>query len=104
MALVKDKGFVCKYIISAKPHGAPTSQRAIPVSIFSAEPAVARTFLRDWLKDAPPGEAGDMPDLRDILDWEYYKGRLRGAVQKNYLASSSSAKCQKSMPRRGASG
>lgn len=82
MDLVKDKGLVCKYIISAKPHGAPTSQRAIPVSIFSAEPAVARTFLRDWLKDAPPGEAGDMPDLRDILDWEYYKGRLRGAVQK----------------------
>ena len=23
-----------------------------------------------------------MPDLRYILDWEYYKGRLRGAVQK----------------------
>jgi len=80
--LVKDKGLVCKYIISAKPHGAPTSQRAIPVSIFSAEPAVARKYLRDWLKDAPPGEADKMPDLRDILDWEYYKGRLRGAVQK----------------------
>ena len=80
--LVKDKGLVCKYIISAKPHGAPTSQRAIPVSVFSSTPAVARKYLREWLKDAPPGEAGEMPDLRDILDWEYYKGRLRGAVQK----------------------
>ena len=31
---------------------------------------------------SPRGEADKMPDLRDILDWEYYKGRLRGAVQK----------------------
>ena len=28
--------------------GAPTSARAIPVAIFSTEPAVARSFLRKW--------------------------------------------------------
>ncbi len=37
--------------------GAPTSARAIPVAIFSTEPAVARSFLRKWtgeLSDCAP--------------------------------------------------
>jgi hypothetical protein len=49
----------CKaqYVITRKPDGAPTSERAIPVSIFQAEPAVARSFLREWTKDTVAGKA-----------------------------------------------
>ena len=66
--LIKDKGLVCKYIISKKPYGAPTSERAIPVSIFNADVSVARSFLKSWTKDAIPGEADEMPDMREMVD------------------------------------
>lgn len=83
--LVKDKGLVCKYIISKKPLGAPTSQRAIPVSIFNAEVSIARKFLLEWTKSNSnefSGADDEMPDMRDLVDWEYYKTRLAGAIQK----------------------
>ena len=51
--IANDKGLKAQYIITKKPAGAPTSQRAVPVTIFQAEPAVARSFLRDWTKDSP---------------------------------------------------
>ncbi|KAK7026723.1 DNA polymerase epsilon catalytic subunit [Paramarasmius palmivorus] len=35
--MLKDKGLACKFIISAQPIGAPVTERAIPVAIFSAE-------------------------------------------------------------------
>ena len=49
--MVKDKGFAsaCKLIISAKPVGAPVTEGAVPVAIFSAEESVKRTYLRRWL-------------------------------------------------------
>jgi len=80
--LIKDKGLVCKYVISKKPLGAPTSQRAIPVSIFNAEVPVARAYLKEWTQDKVPGEDDEMPDMREMVDWEYYKTRLAGAIQK----------------------
>lgn len=49
--MTKDKGLACKFIISAKPYGAPVTERAVPVAIFDAEPAVKKHFLRKWLKD-----------------------------------------------------
>ena len=76
--MVKDKGLACKFIISAKPHGAPVTDRAVPVAIFSAEDSVKRTYLRKWLRD--PGLANF--DLRAILDWEYYIERLGSVIQK----------------------
>lgn len=52
---MKDKvGLNCSYVVAKKPEGAPTSQRAIPTTIFSAEPAVARSFIRKWIKEMPP--------------------------------------------------
>lgn len=45
---VKDKGLVCHYVIAAHPSNQPTSERAIPVAIFSTDPSVARTYLRKW--------------------------------------------------------
>ena len=76
--MVKDKGLACKYIISSMPKGAPVTERAVPVAIFSAEPTLKRHFLRLWLKD---NSLGDL-DLRSILDWDYYIERLGGVVQK----------------------
>lgn len=76
--MVKDKGLACKYIISSMPKGSPVTERAIPVAIFSAEPALKKHFLRLWLKDNSIGEL----DLRSILDWDYYIERLGGVVQK----------------------
>ena len=76
--MVKDKGLNCKFIVSRMPAGAPVSERAVPVVIFSAEPAIQRQYLRKWLKD---NSLTDF-DLRNLLDWEYYITRLGSAIQK----------------------
>jgi len=76
--MMKDKGLACKFIISAKPIGAPVTERAVPVAIFSAEENVKRTYLRRWLKDSSLVNF----DLRSILDWEYYVERLGSVIQK----------------------
>ncbi|KAF9223138.1 DUF1744-domain-containing protein [Gyrodon lividus] len=76
--MVKDKGLACKFIISAKPNGAPVTERAVPIAIFSTEESIKRTYLRKWLKD--PGLTTF--DLRSILDWEYYIERLGSVIQK----------------------
>jgi DNA polymerase epsilon subunit 1 len=80
--LVKDKGVKAQYVIANKPVGAPTSDRAIPVSIFQAEPAVARSFLREWMKDSPGGDSSEVPDMRELVDWDYYFTRLASTIQK----------------------
>ena len=76
--MVKDKGLACKFIISAKPLGAPVTERAVPVAIFDAEESVKRHFLRKWLKD----NSLIGFDLRSILDWTYYEERLGSVIQK----------------------
>lgn len=76
--MVKDKGLACKFIISARPMGAPVTERAIPVAIFSAEESVKRMYLRKWLKDNSMINF----DLRHILDWNYYIERLGSVIQK----------------------
>ena len=76
--MTKDKGLACKFIISAKPHGAPVTERAVPVAIFNADPAVKKNFLRKWLKD----NGLVTFELRDVLDWSYYIERLGSVIQK----------------------
>ena len=76
--MVKDKGLACKFIISARPMGAPVTERAIPIAIFSAEESVKRMYLRKWLKDNSMVNF----DLRHILDWGYYIERLGSVIQK----------------------
>lgn len=66
--MVRDKGLSCRFIISTKPHGAPVTERAVPVAIFSAELSIKKHFLRKWLKD---NSLADF-ELRSILDWDYY--------------------------------
>ena len=76
--VIKDRGLACKFIVSAKPYGAPVTERAVPVAIFNAEPAVKQHFLRRFLKD---NSITDF-DLRSILDWNYYIERFAGVIQK----------------------
>lgn len=70
--MVRDKGLNCNLIISRLPAGAPVTERAIPVAIFSCEPTIRKYFLRKWLKDA----SLDCDDFRHLVDWDYYKDRL----------------------------
>lgn len=78
---IKDKGLSAHYIVARQPAGTPTSDRAVPVAIFSTEPAIARAFLRRWTREADLGGEGP-PDPRDLIDWAYYKERLGNAIQK----------------------
>ena len=81
---VRDKGLVCNYVLSAFPTGTPTSERAIPVAIFSTDPSVARSYLKKWCggRIGMSDDSSVLPDVRDILDWAYYKERLGSAIQK----------------------
>ena len=82
-ARIKDKGLNCNYVVSARPLGAPTSERAVPVAVFATEPAVARAFLRRWCGDLDDGRpATSRPDIRAVVDWDYYRERLGSAIQK----------------------
>ncbi|KAI5118298.1 hypothetical protein M0805_003817 [Coniferiporia weirii] len=93
--MVKDKGLACKFIISAKPIGAPVTERAVPVAIFSAEESVKRTYLRKWLKDNSLATF----DLRSILDWEYYIERLGSVIQKLITIPAAMQKVANPVPR-----
>lgn len=93
--MVKDKGLSCRFIVSAKPSGAPVTERAVPVAIFSAEPAIKRHFLRRWLKDMSITDF----ELRSILDWDYYIERLGSVVQKLITIPAAMQKVPNPVPR-----
>ncbi|KAF2666688.1 DUF1744-domain-containing protein [Microthyrium microscopicum] len=92
--MIKDKGLNCKYIISSRPRGAPVTERAIPVAIFSAEEKVKRFFLKKWLKEDP----GDM-DPRGVIDWNYYLERLASVIQKIITIPAALQKVSNPVPR-----
>ncbi|KAF9527210.1 hypothetical protein CPB83DRAFT_425605 [Crepidotus variabilis] len=93
--MVKDKGLACKFIISAKPMGAPVTERAVPVAIFSAEESVKRMYLRRWLKDSALVNF----ELRSILDWGYYIERLGSVIQKLITIPAAMQKVPNPVPR-----
>lgn len=64
----------CEFIISKFPLNAPVVERAIPVMIFkSPEKDV---YLKKWLKTTSSTE------LRDIIDWDYYRKRFESILQR----------------------
>ena len=93
--MVKDKGLACKFVISAQPLGAPVTERAVPVAIFSAEESVKRIFLRKWLRNNGLTNF----DLRSILDWEYYIERLGSVIQKLITIPAAMQKVVNPVPR-----
>ncbi|KAH9255454.1 hypothetical protein BASA81_006573 [Batrachochytrium salamandrivorans] len=77
--MVRDKGLACQLLVSSKPYGSPTTERAVPTLIFSASKEVRHSCLKRWLKDSSlPTDL----DVREVIDWEYYIDRLGKAVQK----------------------
>lgn len=95
--IIKDKGLNCKFIIAERPHGAPVTERAIPTAIFKSEPAVMKHFLRKWLK-SPQMEDDDF-NLRNILDWDYYRARLGKTIQKIITIPAALQKVPNPVPR-----
>ena len=77
-SILKEKGISCHLVIANRPVGASATERAIPIQIFSADEAVKRSFLRKWLNDPFMTDF----DIREVIDWEYYKTRLGSTVQK----------------------
>ena len=93
--MVKDKGLACKFVISAQPFGAPVTERAVPVAIFSAEESVKRTYLRKWLRNNGLTNF----EMRSILDWEYYIERLGSVIQKLITIPAAMQKVTNPVPR-----
>ncbi|RPB25462.1 DNA polymerase epsilon catalytic subunit A [Terfezia boudieri ATCC MYA-4762] len=93
--MVKDKGLNCRYVISSRPKGAPVTERAIPVAIFSADSSIKAHFLRKWLKDDP----GEIVDPRTIIDWDYYLERLGSVIQKLITIPAALQKVRNPVPR-----
>ena len=77
--LLKEKNLCSKFIISKKPLEAPIAERAIPTIIFKSQGNIRKKLLRKWLKDYTLDENIDM---REVIDWEYYKERLAGNILK----------------------
>lgn len=93
--VVKDKGLACKFIVSAKPYGAPVTDRAVPVAIFNSEKPVKEHFLRRFLKDHSITDF----DLRGLLDWNYYIERFAGVIQKLITIPAAMQKVPNPVPR-----
>ncbi|SNX82388.1 probable POL2 - DNA polymerase epsilon, calytic subunit A [Melanopsichium pennsylvanicum] len=93
--MVKDKGLACKFIISAKPFGAPVTERAVPVALFNAEPSVKQHYLKKFLRD---NSITDF-DIRNILDWNYYIERFGGVIQKLITIPAAMQKVSNPVPR-----
>ena len=73
--MVRDRGLVCQYVIASRPAGAQVTERAIPVQVFSSPPPIRRQRMLRWLREP-------LFELREVLDWDYYRMRLSSAVQK----------------------
>lgn len=95
--IIKDKGLNCKFIIAEQPYGAPVTERAVPTAIWKAESSVMKHYLRKWLK--APGLDGDELDIRNILDWAYYRDRLGKTIQKIITIPAALQKLDNPVPR-----
>ena len=92
---LKEGSLNVKYIISRMPMDAKVADRAIPTAIFDTEKAIKEKFLKKWLKDQTLSNF----DLRNILDWEYYKERLGSTIQKIITIPAALQSCMNPIPR-----
>jgi DNA polymerase epsilon subunit 1 len=88
-------GLNVRFLISKKPHDAKVAERAIPTAIFEAEKSVKEKYLKKWLKDPSLTDFG----IRSLLDWDYYKERLGGSIQKIVTIPAALQKCMNPIPR-----
>uniref|UniRef100_A0A0G4HSL9 DNA-directed DNA polymerase n=1 Tax=Chromera velia CCMP2878 TaxID=1169474 RepID=A0A0G4HSL9_9ALVE len=76
--LLRDRNLRTHFVVTERPVGAPVCDRAVPVQIFAAEERQKAHFLKKWTKEVGAVDT----DIRDILDWGYYKQRLTAAILK----------------------
>lgn len=76
--ILRAGGLTCHMMIAKKPDSFPVSQRAIPISVFRMPPDQCRLLLRKWLRDPSLQSC----DVKDVIDWSYYKTRLGAAILK----------------------
>lgn len=88
-------GLNVKFIISKLPTGAKVAERAVPTSIFQEKKQIKEKYLKKWLKDSSMKNF----DLRSILDWDYYKERLGGSIQKIVTIPAFLQKCMNPIPK-----
>lgn len=81
----------CEFIMSKYPLDAPIVDRAIPLMIFKSEEK--DVFLRRWLK------TGSTHQLRDIVDWSYYRKRFECILQRLVVIPAYLQKIQNPVPR-----
>ena len=92
--LKDDGGLNVKFIISKAPIDAKVADRAIPTAILEMEKPIKEKYLKKWLKDASITDFS----IRRILDWDYYKERLGGAIQKIVTIPAALQKCMNPIP------
>lgn len=90
-----EKGFCVNYIISKKPEGTSVAERAIPIIIFYSDPKVRQSKLREWLKDYNLNDV----DMKEVIDWDYYKDRLASNIMKIIIIPAAIQKIENPMPR-----
>lgn len=66
----------------------------MPIAIFESDPEIKKKFLRKWVSDTLKSY-----DIRDILDWDYYKERLGGSIQKIVTIPAALQKCMNPVPK-----
>ena len=92
--IIKGKGLNVKYIIAKKPIGAPVAERAVPTIIFYSDSLIKKKFLKKWLKDS-----SEEMDMREIIDWDYYKERLGSTIMKIILIPAAIQKLENPLPK-----
>jgi DNA polymerase epsilon subunit 1 len=95
-AMLRDDagGLNVKFIISKKPIDAKVAARAIPTIIFQEKQQIKEKYLKKWTKDTNLKDY----DLASILDWDYYKERLGGSIQKIITIPAFLQKCMNPIP------
>ena len=72
------------------------AERAIPIQIFNYhDEAVKKKFLRKWTGD----QSLEDYDLRQLIDWNYYKERLAGTIMKIVTIPAALQNCMNPVPR-----
>jgi len=93
--IVKDKGLNVKFIIAKYPVGAPVAERAIPVNIFAYDAQIRNKLIRKWIKNSGVEDLS----MRALIDWDYYKERLSGSIQKIVTINAAMQKCNNPVPK-----
>ena len=70
----------CAYVIANGSSNFSVAERAIPVTIWAAEPEIREFYLTTWIKSIS-GSTSSL-SLHDVLDWAYYKERFMSLVLK----------------------